>query len=186
MTIDPTIDAFKVGYATYSGFSDYSYKCITYLLENNELLWKLLKYNESDAWNRADLTHLEKAALIYNSEADSTSFRVFMDSGNPDAWTKEICQLRIYPVKIVPKTRTVGLVLLAFDFFCHYKINQLSNYKTRVDLGIEELLGTFNGINLAGIGRLYFNGAETSEDRAITTGQLPFKGKCIYMSNKDI
>jgi hypothetical protein len=182
------LDSFRDGYATYAGYSDYSYKCITYLIENNDLIWKLLKYNDTDAWdtNHADLTHAEKAELIYNSQPDSTNFRVFMDSGNPDVWTKEICQLRIYPIKIFPQTRTQGMILFAFDVFCHYKMNQLSNYKTRVDLIVQELIATFNGINIGGIGRLYFDGAETAEDRLLSMGQLPFKGKCLYMSNKDI
>ena len=109
-----------------------------------------------------------------------------MDSGNLDVWAKEICQLRIYPLKIFPQNKTQGVVLMAFEFFCHYKINQLSNYKTRVDFGIQELIGIFNGANVAGIGRLYFNGAETVEDKVMSVGTVPFKGKVIYMSNKDI
>jgi hypothetical protein len=179
-------DSFIEGYATYAGFSDYSYKCIEYLMDNNESVWKLLKHNESDAWSQSNLSQGEKATLIYNSEPDTTPFRVFMDSGNPDVWTKEICQLRIYPLKIFPQTRSQGTVLMAFEFFCHYKINQLSNYKTRIDFGIQELIGTFNGKNIAGIGRLHFNGAETVEDKVLSVGTVPFKGKVIYMSNKDI
>ena len=184
-----TVDNFKEGYASYADLSDYSYKCISYLMDNDELIWRLLKYNDSNAWNSAvdsNLTHTEKAALVYNSQADSSPFRVFMDSGNPDVVTREICQLRIYPLKVFSETRTTGSVLMVFEFFCHYKINQLSNYKSRVDYGIQELIHVFNGININGIGRLHFNGAEAAEDRVLTAGQLPFKGKCIYMSNKDI
>jgi hypothetical protein len=181
-----TVDNFKIGYATYEGLSDYSYNLITYLMDNNETIWKILKFNDADAWSKTNLTHDEKAALIYNSQPDSTKYRVFMDSGNPDAWTQEICQLRIYPVKIVPETRTQGMVLLAFDIFCHYKINQLSNYKSRVTYGVQEIIKLFNGINIGGIGRLHFNGSESVEDRSTAIGQLPFKGYCVYMSNKEI
>jgi hypothetical protein len=179
-------DTFREGYATYAGFANYSYNCITYLMDNNELIWKLLKYNGADAWDKGNLTHAQKAALIYNSQPDSSNFRVFMDSGNPDVLTKEISQLRIYPVKIFAENRTQGIVLMAFEVFSHYKINQLSNYQTRVDLLVSEILGVFNGISIGGIGRLHFNGIETSEDRVLTVGQLPCKGKCVYMSNKDI
>lgn len=181
-----TTDNFLEGYAEYGTFSEYSEKCISYLMDNNETIWKLLKYNTADAWEQSNLTHVQKASLVYNGEPDSTDFRVFMDSGNPDVWTREICQLRIYPFKVFADTRTYGTVLLAFEIFCHYKINQLSNYKTRVDYGIQELIGVFNGINLSGIGRLHFNGTETKEDKALTIGQLPFKGKVIYMSNKEV
>jgi len=179
-------DTFREGYATYEGFADYSYKCIHYLMDNTETIWKLLYYNDGDAWSKGNLTHAQKASLIYSSQPDSTNFRVFMDSGNPDVWTKEICQLRIYPCKLFAENRTQGIVLMQFDFFCHYKINQMTNYQTRVDRGVQELLGTLNGVNLAGIGRLHFNGVESAEDKVLSVGQLPFKGKSIYMSNKEI
>jgi hypothetical protein len=179
-------DLFKDAYATYSDFADYSYKCITYLIENNETIWKLLKYNDPDAWKNAALTRAEKAALIYNSQPDASLYRVFMDSANPDVFTNEICQLRVYPLSIFPQTRSYGVVLMCFEIFAHFKINQLSNYQTRTDLGTKELISTLNGINITGIGRLHFNGSESREDKTITMGQLPFKGKAIYMSNKDI
>ena len=181
-----TVDNFRIAYALYEDFSEYSYNCISYLMDNSELIWKLLKYNDRDAWNKPDLTKEEKAALIYSGQPTTTDFRVFMDTGNPDVWKEEISQARIYPIKILPKNRTTGIVLMAFDFFTHYKLNQLSNYKSRVDMATQEYIRVFNGINIAGIGRLAFNGTETVEDKAITLGQLPFKGKSVYMSNRDI
>jgi hypothetical protein len=184
--VNTNVDNFKDAYATFADFADYSYKCISYLMDNNETIWKLLKYNGADAWTENDLTHSEKAELINNSQPDSTESRVFMDSGNPDVWVKEICQLRIYPCRLFSENRTRGIVLMQFDFFCHHKINQLTSYQTRVDLGIKELMGTFNGATIAGIGRLHFNAAESAEDKVLSAGQLPFKGKSIYMSNKDV
>ena len=176
----------RTAYNKYTEFSHLSYECISYLMENNEYIWKLLKYNEPDAWQKSDLSHDEKSLLIFNGFGEMTDFRVFMDTGNPDVWKEEISQARIYPIKILPKNRTTGIVLMAFDFFTHYKLNQLSNYKSRVDMATQEYIRVFNGINIAGIGRLAFNGTETVEDKAITLGQLPFKGKSVYMSNRDI
>ena len=190
--VDTTIDNFKNSYATFADFADYSYKCVSYLIDTvtgSETIWRLLYYNSADAWDTSlcpNLSHSKKAVLIYNSQPDSTPFRVFMDSGNPDVWTKEICQLRIYPCKLFSENRDRGIVLMQIDFFCHYKINQLTNYQTRVDLGIKELIGTLNGAYISGIGRLHFNGAESAEDKVLSAGQLPFKGKSLYMSNKDV
>jgi hypothetical protein len=179
-------DTFKEGYAVYADYADYSYRCITYLMDNNEAIWKLLKYNSPDAWNQPDLTQAEKAGLIYNSQPDASLYRVFMESGNSDVFTKEICQLRIYPWRIYAENRTQGMVLMTFEIFAHFKINQLSNYRTRVDSGVKELIGTFNGASIGGIGRLHFNGSQTIDDKVLTAGELPFKGKSIFMSNKDI
>ena len=50
-----SLDSFRDGYATYEGFSDYSYKCISYLMDattGNELIWRLLYYNDANAWNQ--------------------------------------------------------------------------------------------------------------------------------------
>ena len=43
------------------------------------------------------------------------------------------------------------------EIFSHYKINHMSNYQTRIDTIAEELLSTFNGADVGGIGLLSFN-----------------------------
>lgn len=177
----------RTGYNTYTDFPNYSYKCIEHLVANNELIWKLLKYNTPDAWNLTNLTHAEKAALIWAGEGFSSDFRVFMDEGQPDSQLGEVCILRISPYGIFPDNRTVDTITVLMEVYSHYKINTLSNYTTRVDSIIQQLLEVFNGIPieaLGSIGRLHMNKLGTSPSRMESSGQIPFRGKWILLGNK--
>jgi hypothetical protein len=162
-----------------------SYNCVSWLMDNNDLVWKLLKYPHPDAWKMPDLSKDEKAALINNGSEDATKFRVFLDVGQPDVFTQEDCVIRISPYSIFPDNRTIGTVTMIFEVFSHYKINHLSNYTTRVDVIMAELLKTFNGIDgIGGIGKLHFDSLSNKEIRVAQGGQIPFKGKWMLMSTK--
>jgi hypothetical protein len=171
-------------YATYTDFNKYSYNCISYLMDINETIWKLLYYDTPDAWNKADLTLAQKASLIYNGTDDASKARVFMDVGQPDVFTKEITIIRISPYSIFPENRSVGTVSIYFEVYSHYKANHLSDYTTRVDTITGEFLKTFNGAFVGGIGRLYFDRLGSQAVRAELGGQIPYRGKWIIMSNK--
>jgi len=177
----------REGYADYKVFNQFSYKIIEHLMDNNEEIWKLLKHITPDAWSKPDLTANEKAQLIYDGSEDTTDFKVFLDDGIPDVYTREDAILRISPFSMFPENRTIGTVMIRFEVYAHWKVNHLSNYTTRVDSIIKELLGTLNGslIDSEGsIGRLYFNRLEANRARMETTGQIPFKGKVLFLANK--
>jgi|FLOH01.1.fsa_nt_gi hypothetical protein len=171
-------------YNPYTELPDFSYKCISLLMDKNELIWKLLKYPTPNAWNMGDLTHAEKASLIWAGEGDSTDFHVFMDDGLPDVETREDTILRITPYQLFPDNRTVGTVIILMEVYAHYKVNSLSNYKTRIDTIIQQLLEVFNGEEISGIGRLHFDKVGTGATRMEMGGQIPFKGKWLLLGNK--
>jgi len=176
----------RSGYATYEDFDNFSYTAIKYLMDNNETVWKLLKYTTPDAWDKPDLTVDEKASLIYNGSEDGTKYRIFMDDGLPDVQTREDCILRISPFSLKPENRTIGTLYMRFEVYSHWKINHLSNYKTRVDMISKNILGLFNGAEIGGLGRLTFNALQSaaSQARMETSGQIPFKGKVFFFGNK--
>ena len=172
-------------YAQFEGFDSFAYRCVEYLLNSDEVIWKLLKYNEPDAWKRADLTQEEKGALIYKGQDDTSAFRVFLDYGQPDVNVQEVCMLRVAPSNIFPDNRTVGTISINFEVYCHYKINHLSNYKTRIDMISQRLLQVFNGAVIEGmVGKLFFDGLGSQLNRSEIGGQLPFKGRWIVFSTK--
>ena len=43
------------------------YNILVYLARQDEIIWKLLKYNDYDALSKPDLTFDEKIALIWKS-----------------------------------------------------------------------------------------------------------------------
>ncbi len=171
-------------YAQFEDWDAFSYNCITYLIDNDEVIWKLLKYNTPDAWDKTNLTKPEKTALIYDGGDNTVDFRVFMDMGQPDVETSETCQIRISPYSINSQNRTIGTVNMMFEVYTHYKINHLSNYKTRNDMIMKRFLQVFNGAIIGGIGKLNLDGLGSYGSRLETGGQLPFRGKWVLMGNK--
>jgi hypothetical protein len=169
-------------YNDFRAFSVLSYNCIKHLMDNNELVWKLLKYTDTDAWSKSNLSQAEKAALIYKGQQDTSQYNVFMDGKQPDVVMGEISILRIMPSYAVGMNRTVGFIEVSMEVFSHYKINHLSNYKTRIDIITEELLAVFNGSNVGGLGLMSFDKMADQSSRLFQAGQIPFGGKQIVFS----
>lgn len=177
-----TPDIGRTAYNDFTVFSEISYNCIKILMDNNELIWKLLKYSTPDAWNKADLTQEEKAELIYSGQQDTANYHVFMDGKQPDVLVNEIALLRIMPHYAIGVNRTIGLIEVSMEVFSHYKINHLTNYKTRIDTIVGELLALFNGIPVGGLGLLTFDKMADQSSRLFQAGQIPFGGKQIIFS----
>jgi hypothetical protein len=169
-------------YNDFGQFSKLSYRCIKYLMDSNELVWKLLKYQDADAWNKPNLTQIEKGDLIYAGQEDTSMYHVFMDNKQPDVLVKEISLLRIAPHYAVGLNRTVGYIEVSMEVFSHYKINHMSNYQTRIDTITEELLALFNGADVAGIGLMSFDKMADQSSRLFQAGQIPFGGKQIIFT----
>ena len=171
-------------YAQYKDYDIIPYNCISYLMDNDEVIWKLLKYPDPDAWNKPNLTKTEKAALIYNGSDNTALYRVFMDRGEPDVNTFENCQIRIANYSIYPDNRVVGTMSVVFEVYPHYKTNHLSNYRTRGDMIMSRFIKVFNGASIGGIGKLFFDRVGSESNRQELGGQLPYTGKWMIMSNK--
>ena len=181
MAVD--MKAVKDAYATYNVMPEISYKILEHLMTNPEaeIIWKLLKYNDADAWAKDNLTREEKAAMIYNGMSSQDDFNVFLDFFMDEATNKEKSFLRIYPAAVDPTTRTYGICSVNIEVFIHSQINHLSNYTTRLDTIIQKLLEILNGCDIGGVGVLFFDDDATSYNRIITAGEKPYKGKIITM-----
>jgi hypothetical protein len=174
-------------YATYEGFDDIPYNCYKYLMDHDEMIWKLIKYNTPDAWNQSNLTREEKGALIYHGQDDLTTSRAFFTTKLPDVWTQEICIIRISPYSIFPENKVYGTVSILFDVSCHWKVESLSDYRSRLDVVAQRFLATFNGATLPGLlGKLYFDRSASEGVRLEQGGQTPFGTRWMVMSNKSV
>lgn len=171
-------------YNKFTYLPDIPYKIIEYLIQNDEIIWKLLYYNSPDAWNKPNLTNSQKGELIYNGVMPETDARVFLDYGQDDAWTDQITVLRVSVLEAVPTNYIWGHLKIGFEVYPHYKINQLSNYKTRSDMIIQRLIEVLNGADIGiGVGRLYFNYQSSNKSKMFMVGSAPFKGKAIILCN---
>lgn len=152
------------------------------MMDENELVWKLLKYTSPDAWNKPDLTQEEKAQLIYAGQQDSSKYNVFMDGKQPDVLVEEVTLVRIMPHYAMGYNRTIGVIEVSMEIFSHYKINHLSNYTTRIDTIAGELLALFNGVNIGILGLMAIDRMIDQSSRLFQAGQIPFGGKQIIFS----
>lgn len=170
-------------YNMFTELPNLSYNCISYLKDNDEYIWKLLKYNNPDAWKEPNLTEAEKIALIYNGQDDETKYRIFSDVAADNSWTIEACILRISPITILPTNYVYGYVSMGFEIYSHYKINQMSNYQTRIESMAQRIIQVFNGAEIGGLGRLYFDYRASTLCKSVIIGSIPFKGRAITMCN---
>jgi len=183
-----TEDSVQEMYNNYSELPLASYNCAKYLLNNNDLLWKLLYYSDPNAYKNDSahpvLSGSSKGALIYNGDPDETKYRVFFDVGQDDAWMGANCVLRIAPYNIDPTNHIYGQVSMLFQCYAAYKINTLSNYNIRTLKVIQQVLETLNGADVgAGIGRLYFDARASRYCNMKIGGQINFKSYNLVMCN---
>lgn len=178
----PTQDIGLIAYNDFQCFNQISYTCIKHMMDENELVWKLLKYTSPDAWNKPDLTQEEKAQLIYAGQQDSSKYNVFMDGKQPDVLVEEVTLVRIMPHYAMGYNRTIGVIEVSMEIFSHYKINHLSNYTTRIDTIAGELLALFNGVNIGILGLMAIDRMIDQSSRLFQAGQIPFGGKQIIFS----
>lgn len=175
----------KYAYASYSLLPNLSYNIFQYLILSKkpeaELLWKLLKYNDADAYEKDNLTTKEKGELIYNGGEHQELYSLFMDFGMDDATDLEKSYLRIYPATIFPDTRTTGICAVNMEIMVHNKINQLSNYTTRIDTIVHLLITLLNGEDVGGVGVMFFDGQRSQLCACRTIGNKPYKGKVLTM-----
>lgn len=187
-----TLPQSNIGKDAYNKFlhlPEFSYNAIEHLLKNNEIVWKLLKYTDPNAWkddsDHPNLTQAQKGALIYAGQEDASLYRVFLDPGQDDVFTNEVCLIRISPYEFYPENRTVATVNMMFEVYCHYKINSLSDYQTRVIKITQQFIEMFNGKNIGGIGNLYYDRMGSQSIRSYLAGQLPFRGMASIFSTKE-
>lgn len=144
-------------YNQYKQLPQMPYNIVSYLLLNNNDIWKLLYYTESNALDRTNITIDEKKSLIYNGESISDNKRVFFQPFTDDAFTEPCALLRVYPVTIIPENSYIGIVDFAIEIMSHVKINQLNNYSTRILTMLQQVIETLNGVNINGIGNMFFD-----------------------------
>jgi hypothetical protein len=163
------------------------YNIVSYLIQNNELIWKILAYNDANCWKNdsthPNLTNEQKGQLVYDGIKKVTDCRVFLDTGQDYVWTEILSILRISILDFSPSNKVYGYVSIGIEAYAHYQISTLSNYQVRTDTMVQSVISTLNGADVQGLGRLYFDARPSGKARIATIGQSPYKGKLAVMCN---
>jgi hypothetical protein len=187
MTAIPLDDIVKDSYNKFSQLPLLPYNMIAYLMQRSELIWRLLKYNDADAWlensTHPNLTESQKALLIYDGKKRQTDCRIFCTTGLSSGWSEQVCQLRISVLEAIPTNKIYGAVTIGIEVYPHDLINTLSNYQTRADTIAQQLIEVFSGAEVGGLGRLFFDASQNSRTKISVIGSSPYVGKGITLTN---
>lgn len=162
------------------------YNILTYLSKEDEIVWKLLKYNSYDALSKPDLTFGEKLDLIWKTGAQD-KYSVFLTPLVEDVIAESRCILKIYDYYIHAKELYVSVPVYAFDFLYGGQMS-LVEYNgipvSRGDLFIHRIMAVLNGAEVNGIGKLTFYDDMSRYNLARSTigNSKTFTGVQLYMS----
>ena len=121
---------------------------------NNDNLFKLLKYNSTDALSNS-ITTKDKIAVL-NQNTDLAENGVIFQRFNDFTFEEKITQLRIFIQSGNPINNTLSNIIVGFDIVVHNDLNILDNGDNRSLIILNELLKTLNGMEI-GLGILDFS-----------------------------
>lgn len=162
------------------------YNILTYLANNDEILWKLLAYNDYDALSKPDLSFSEKFDLLWKT-GPQEQYGVFFTNLVEDAIPESKCILKIYNFYIHANQLYTGTVVYAFDFLYGGKMS-LVNYNgipvSRGDLFVNRILEVLNGADVNGVGKLTFFDDMSRYDlaKSVIGNSKTFTGEQLFLS----
>jgi hypothetical protein len=137
------------------------YKILVYLIEHNENLFKLLKYNTQNPFDEPNLTKDEKIAMLYTEKGREIDYNIFFKPLIGEEMVDSVTQLRFYKARILPSTKLKAVLNYEFDIVVGSKTNLVYDENgipcSRLDLIEHEILDTLCGINEFGAGGFQFS-----------------------------
>lgn len=173
-------------YNSLSRLPSIPYAIVKYLALNDEIIWKLMKYNDYDALSKPDLSFSEKLDLIWKT-GPQEDYGVFLTNLVEDAIPASRCITKIYQYYIHAKELFSNTVVYAFDFLYGGQMS-LVEYNgipvNRGDLFINRILEVLNGADVGGVGTLVFfdDKSRYSLGKSVIGNSKTFTGVCLYMA----
>lgn len=174
-------------YNSLSALPNAPYNILTYLAQNNENIWKMLKYNSYDALSQSELSMSEKLDLVWKN-GPQEDYSVFFTNLIEDEICESKCILKIYQYYIHANPSIyVSTPVFAFDFLFGGKMSLIDRDGipvNRGDLFVHEILKTLNGVYIGGVGQLQLSDdlSRYSAGRAVIGNSKTFTGVVLYLS----
>lgn len=174
-------------YNSLSSLPSIPYKILTYLALNDEIIWKLLKYNTYDALAQPNLSFEEKLSFIWKNGDPQDKYSVFLTNLIEDAMAESKCILKFYQYYIHASELYNSTVVYAFDFLYGGKM-ALVDYNgvpvSRGDLFVNRILAVLNGADVGGVGKLMFAEDMSRYDlgRSVVGNSKTFTGIQLFLS----
>ena len=174
-------------YNSMSRLPQIPYNILTYLAQEEQILWKLLAYNGYDALSQPDLTPSQKLDLLWKNGDPQEPYSVFFTNLVEDAIPESKCILKIYNYYIHANHLYAGTVVYAFDFLFGGKMS-LVDYNgvpvSRADLFVNRILTLLNGVQVSGVGKMVFIDDMSRYDlgRSVIGNSKTFTGYQLFLS----
>lgn len=174
--------------ATYKSMSGLTYKIINYLLENNNVIWNLLYYNENSALYKPALTLDQKRTMIYDGDTslDATQkfqqYKIFQQDFVNDASEIQQSRLYIHVLGMRPITSYHGKIDIGFEVIVNNNLSVLNTYENRAELLVDELLSSLNGANIGSITNIEFSKNNNNHAIAVRYDTKWYSGFRLVMS----
>ena len=174
-------------YNSMSRLPQIPYNILTYLAQEEQILWKLLAYNGYDALSQPDLTPSQKLDLLWKNGDPQEPYSVFFTNLVEDTIPESKCILKIYNYYIHANQLYTGTVVYAFDFLFGGKMS-LVDYNgvpiSRADLFVNRILTLLNGVQVSGVGKMAFIDDMSRYDlgRSVIGNSKTFTGYQLFLS----
>ena len=174
-------------YNSLSALPTIPYKILSYLAMNDEIIWKLLAYNDYDALSKPNLSYSEKMALVWKKNEPQERYGVFLSNLVEDAIAESKTILKLYHYYTHANQLYSGVVVYAFDILYGGQM-ALVDYEgypvSRGDLIIHRILSVLNGAYVGGVGKLSFIDDMSRYDlaRSVIGNSKTFTGAQLFMS----
>lgn len=173
-------------YNSMSRLPQIPYNILTYLAQDEQILWKLLAYNGYNALNQPDLTFAQKMDLVWK-EGPQEPYSIFMTNIVDDAISESKTIMKIYNYYIHAKNLYVAPTVYAFDILYGPKMS-LVDFNgvpvSRSDLFVNRILTLLNGVEVGGVGTLMFFDDMSRYDlgRSVVGNSKTFTGYQMFLS----
>lgn len=162
------------------------YNILVYLARQDEIIWKLLKYNSYDALSKPNLSFDEKLELIWKF-GPQEKFGAFFTPLVEDAVCESKCVLKIYDYYIHAKELYTSTAVYAFDFLYGGQMSLVDYNGTPVsrgDLFINRVLAVLNGAEVGGVGKLTFydNMSRYALGKSVVGNSKTFTGVQLFLA----
>ena len=162
------------------------YNILTYLAQEEQILWKLLAYNGYDALSQTNLTFSQKMNLLWK-DGPQEPFSIFFTNIVDDAIPESKTILKIYNYYIHANNLYLAPTVYAFDILYGPKMS-LVEYNgipvSRADLFVNRILTLLNGKEVGGVGKLSFYDDMSRYDlgRSVIGNSKTFTGYQLFLS----
>lgn len=173
-------------YNSFAALPSIPYNIMTYLAQEDEIIWKMLASNDYDALDKPNVAFGDKLSMLWKT-GPQEPYSVFLSNLVEDVIAESKTILKCYHYYSHADNLYTSSTVYAFDILYGGQM-ALVDYNgvpvSRGDLFINRIMTVLNGAYVGGVGTLTFYDDMSRYDlaRSVIGNSKTFTGKQIFMS----